>query len=54
METGPALAARIPGARFIAIESPNHLLLETGDLHGQILENCLYKLTRWRARIRLL
>jgi hypothetical protein len=23
------LAARIPGARFIAIESPNHLLLET-------------------------
>ncbi len=26
---GRALAARIPGARFIAIESPNHLLLET-------------------------
>jgi hypothetical protein len=23
------LAARIPGARFIAVESPNHLLLET-------------------------
>ena len=28
-EAGRALAARIPGARFIAIESPNHLLLET-------------------------
>ena len=28
-ESGRALAARIPGARFIAIESPNHLLLET-------------------------
>ena len=27
--SGRALAARIPGARFIAIESPNHLLLET-------------------------
>ncbi|MCL6699623.1 alpha/beta fold hydrolase [Sphingomonas sp. NSE70-1] len=27
--TGRALAARIPGARFIAIESPNHLLLES-------------------------
>jgi pimeloyl-ACP methyl ester carboxylesterase len=26
---GRALAAKIPGARFIAIESPNHLLLET-------------------------
>ena len=26
---GRALAARIPGARFIAIESPNHLLLES-------------------------
>ena len=26
---GRALAAHIPGARFIAIESPNHLLLET-------------------------
>ena len=29
-ESGRALAARIPGARFIAVESPNHLLLE-GD-----------------------
>ena len=28
-ESGRALAARIPGARFIAVESPNHLLLET-------------------------
>lgn len=28
-EAGRALAARIPGARFIAVESPNHLLLET-------------------------
>jgi pimeloyl-ACP methyl ester carboxylesterase/DNA-binding SARP family transcriptional activator len=28
-EAGRALAARIPGARFIAIESPNHLLLES-------------------------
>ncbi len=28
-ESGRALAARIPGAKFIAIESPNHLLLET-------------------------
>ena len=28
-ESGRVLAARIPGARFIAIESPNHLLLET-------------------------
>jgi len=28
-EAGRALAARIPGARFVAIESPNHLLLET-------------------------
>ncbi len=28
-ESGRALAARIPGARFIAIESPNHLLLES-------------------------
>ena len=27
--SGRALAAKIPGARFIAIESPNHLLLET-------------------------
>jgi pimeloyl-ACP methyl ester carboxylesterase/DNA-binding SARP family transcriptional activator len=27
-ESGRALAARIPGARFIAVESPNHLLLE--------------------------
>ena len=27
--SGRALAARIPGARFIAIESPNHLLLES-------------------------
>jgi pimeloyl-ACP methyl ester carboxylesterase len=26
---GRALAAKIPGARFIAIESPNHLLLES-------------------------
>ena len=26
---GRALAARIPGARFIAVESPNHLLLES-------------------------
>jgi pimeloyl-ACP methyl ester carboxylesterase/DNA-binding SARP family transcriptional activator len=26
---GRALAARIPGAQFIAVESPNHLLLET-------------------------
>jgi pimeloyl-ACP methyl ester carboxylesterase/DNA-binding SARP family transcriptional activator len=28
-ESGRALAARIPGARFIAVESPNHLLLES-------------------------
>jgi pimeloyl-ACP methyl ester carboxylesterase/DNA-binding SARP family transcriptional activator len=28
-ESGRALAARIPGAQFIAVESPNHLLLET-------------------------
>ena len=28
-EAGRALAAKIPGARFIAIESPNHLLLES-------------------------
>lgn len=28
-ESGRALAARIPGARFIAVESRNHLLLET-------------------------
>ena len=28
-EAGRALAAKIPGARFIAVESPNHLLLET-------------------------
>jgi pimeloyl-ACP methyl ester carboxylesterase/DNA-binding SARP family transcriptional activator len=28
-ESGRALAARIPGAKFIAVESPNHLLLET-------------------------
>lgn len=28
-ESGRALAAKIPGARFIAVESPNHLLLET-------------------------
>ncbi len=28
-ESGRVLAARIPGARFIAVESPNHLLLET-------------------------
>jgi pimeloyl-ACP methyl ester carboxylesterase len=28
-EAGRVLAARIPGARFIAVESPNHLLLET-------------------------
>jgi pimeloyl-ACP methyl ester carboxylesterase/DNA-binding SARP family transcriptional activator len=28
-ESGRALAARIPGARFIAVESANHLLLET-------------------------
>ena len=28
-ESGRALAARIPGAKFIAIESRNHLLLET-------------------------
>ena len=28
-ESGRALAARIPGARFFAVESPNHLLLET-------------------------
>lgn len=28
-QSGRALAAKIPGARFIAIESPNHLLLET-------------------------
>ena len=26
---GRAIAARIPGAQFIAVESPNHLLLET-------------------------
>jgi pimeloyl-ACP methyl ester carboxylesterase len=26
---GRALAARIPGAQFIAVESPNHLLLES-------------------------
>ena len=28
-EAGRALAAKIPGARFIAVESPNHLLLES-------------------------
>jgi len=28
-ESGRALAAKIPGARFIAVESPNHLLLES-------------------------
>ena len=28
-ESGRALAAKIPGARFIAVESSNHLLLET-------------------------
>ena len=28
-ESGRVLAARIPGARFIAVESPNHLLLES-------------------------
>lgn len=27
-EAGRGIAARIPGARFIAIDSPNHLLLE--------------------------
>ncbi len=27
-EAGRAIAARIPGARFIAIDSPNHLLME--------------------------
>jgi pimeloyl-ACP methyl ester carboxylesterase len=27
-EVGRAIAARIPGARFIAIDSPNHLLME--------------------------
>jgi pimeloyl-ACP methyl ester carboxylesterase len=27
--SGRALAARIPGAQFIAVESPNHLLLES-------------------------
>ena len=27
-ETGRGIAARIPGARFIAIDSPNHLLME--------------------------
>ena len=28
-ECGRALAARIPGAKFIAVDSPNHLLLES-------------------------
>jgi pimeloyl-ACP methyl ester carboxylesterase len=27
-EAGRGIAARIPGARFVAIDSPNHLLME--------------------------
>jgi pimeloyl-ACP methyl ester carboxylesterase len=37
-ETGRQLAALIPGARFVPLESRNHLLLETEPAWGRFLE----------------
>jgi pimeloyl-ACP methyl ester carboxylesterase len=37
-ETGRQLAAHIPGARFVPLESRNHVLLETEPAWSRFLE----------------
>ena len=37
-EAGRRMAAAIPGARFVPLESQNHLILENGPAFGRFLE----------------
>jgi pimeloyl-ACP methyl ester carboxylesterase len=38
MEAGRRMAAGIPGARFVPLESRNHLIMEDEPAFGRLLE----------------